>query len=68
MIVKNLSQSFHPVPKIKINSNKSKAKNKPKAGFCIMPKNYSYSTVRTEIFWERCYNDRTESTRTYSKK
>ena len=51
MIVKNLSQSFHPVPKS--NSNKSKVKNKQKADFCIMPKNYSYSTVRTEIFCER---------------
>ena len=29
MIVKNLSQSFHPVPKS--NSNKSKVKNKQKA-------------------------------------
>ena len=51
MIVKNLSQSFHPVPKI--NSNKSKAKNKSKADFCIMPKNQAYSTVRTEIYCER---------------
>ncbi len=51
MIVKNLSQSFHPVPKS--DSNKSKVKNKQKADFCIMPKNYSYSTVRTEIFCER---------------
>lgn len=51
MIVKNLSQSFHPVPKS--NSNKSKVKNKQKADFCIMPKNKSYSTVRTEIYCER---------------
>lgn len=51
MIVKNLNQSFHPVPKS--NSNKSKAKNKQKADFCIMPKNQYYSTVRTELYCER---------------
>jgi hypothetical protein len=51
MIVKNLSQSFHPVPKS--NSNKSKVKNKQKADFCIMPKSKLYSTVRTEIYCER---------------
>ncbi len=51
MIVKDLSQSFHPVPKS--NSNKSKTKSKQKEDFCIMPKNQSYSTVRTEIYCER---------------
>lgn len=51
MIVKDLSQSFHPIPKS--NSNKSKAKSKPKEDFCIMPKNQSYSTVRTEMYCER---------------
>lgn len=51
MIVKDLSQSFHPIPKS--NSNKSKAKSKQKEDFCIMPKNQSYSTVRTEIYCER---------------
>lgn len=51
MIVKDLSQSFHPVPKS--NSNKSKIKSKQKEDFCIMPKNQYYSTVRTETYCER---------------
>ena len=49
MIVKDLRNSFNPVPKP--GQNNTKQKNKK--DFCIMPKNNSYSTVRTEVYCER---------------
>ena len=58
MIVTDLSNSFHPVPKSKENRRKSSRNIKKKAensqkDFCIMPKSKLYSTVRTEIYCER---------------
>lgn len=51
MIVTDLSNSFHPVPKIK--SPKKSYKIKYKEEFCIMPKSKLYSITRTEIYCER---------------
>ncbi len=51
MIVKDLRNSFNPVPKSE--KNKTKQENKKKKDFCIMPINNSYSTVRTEVYCER---------------
>lgn len=53
MIVTDLSQSFHPVPKSGQNKTKSPDKSGQKKDFCIMPKNKLYSTVRTEMYCER---------------
>ena len=49
MIVKDLRNSFNPVPK----PGQKKIKQNNKKDFCIMPKNNSYSTVRTEVYCER---------------
>lgn len=51
MIVKDLRNSFNPVPKHR--QKKTKKDSKKKKDFCIMPKNNSYSTVRTEVYCER---------------
>ncbi len=53
MIVTDLSQSFHPVPKESGRNDKKKAEGGQKKEFCIMPKSKLYSTVRTEIYCER---------------
>ena len=50
MLVKDLSKSFNPCPKVKTEKKKQEKVIKD---FCIMPKNDSYSTVRTEIHCER---------------
>lgn len=50
MLVKDLSRSFNPCPKVKTEKKKQEKVTKD---FCIMPKNDSYSTVRTEIYCER---------------
>ena len=67
MIVKDLSNSFHPVPKnkdikkkVKRNKNKGVGKLEKQEAeiitdFCIMPKSTKYSTKRT-----RKYNNRHE--------
>lgn len=52
MIVTDLSQSFHPVPKDGQNKTANRQK-KHEEEFCIMPKSKLYSTVRTEIYCER---------------
>lgn len=52
MIVTDLSQSFHPVPKSEHNKTLNRLKKHEK-DFCIMPKSKLYSTVRTEIYCER---------------
>lgn len=52
MIVTDLSNSFHPVPKI-IPKKKEKNSKKSEEEFCIMPKSTKYSTVRTEKYCER---------------
>lgn len=52
MIVTDLSQSFHPVPKSEHNKTVNRLKKHEK-DFCIMPKSKLYSTVRTEIYCER---------------
>ena len=61
MIVKDLSNSFHPCPKGSIivkNTKKEvlkeikKQKKELEADFCIMPKSTKYSTVRTKKFCE----------------
>lgn len=51
MIVKDLRNSFYPVPKL--GQKKTKQDRKKVKDFCIMPKNNSYSTVRTEVHCER---------------
>lgn len=51
MIVKDLRNSFNPVPKP--GQKKTKQDRKKVKDFCIMPKNNSYSTVRTEVHCER---------------
>lgn len=51
MIVKDLRNSFNPVPKP--GQKKTKQDSKKKKDFCIMPINNSYSTVRTEVYCER---------------
>nr|DAQ49121.1 MAG TPA: hypothetical protein [Caudoviricetes sp.] len=51
MIVKDLRNSFNPVPKP--GQKKTKQDRKKVKDFCIMPINNSYSTVRTEVFYER---------------
>lgn len=53
MIVKDLRNSFNPVPKSGQEKIKQDSKKEHKKDFCIMPKNNSYSTVRTEIYYER---------------
>lgn len=58
MVVKDLSNSFFPVPKNKnINMNteiKTKKKNKnDEEEFCIMPPSTKYSTKRTKKYNER---------------
>ena len=53
MIVKDLRNSFSPVPKSGQKKTKQNSKKEKKKDFCIMPKNNSYSTVRTEIYCER---------------
>lgn len=71
MIAKDLRNSFHPCPKIKViekNTRKEvlktieKQKKKLESDFCIMPKSTKYSTVRTkkyserhEVFFSRAY-------------
>ncbi len=51
MIVKDLRNSFNPVPKP--GQKKTKQDRKKVKDFCIMPINNSYSTVRTEVYCER---------------
>ena len=51
MIVKDLSNEFHPVPKNK--KNIKMGNKKVEKDFCIMPKSTRYSTIRTEIYCER---------------
>ena len=62
MIVKDLSNSFYPVPKNRIavkNTKKEvlkeikKQKKELETDFCIMPKSTKYSTVRTKKYCER---------------
>ncbi len=53
MIVTDLSQSFHPVPKCRVKKAESSDKNGQKKDFCIMPKSKLYRTVRTDIYCER---------------
>ena len=62
MIVKDLSNSFYPVPKNRIavkNTKKEvlkeikKQKKELELDFCIMPKSTKYSTVRTKKYCER---------------
>lgn len=51
MIVTDLKNSFHPVPK---NTEKVKQKQEKKEeDFCIMPKSKLYSTKRTDVYCER---------------
>lgn len=58
-IVKDLSKSFNPYPKVSDKvSNKSDKKTdknsrKKDEEFCIMPKSKLYSTVRTDKYCER---------------
>ena len=52
MIVTDLSQRFHPVPKCGQNKTVNR-QEKHEEDFCIMPKSELYSTVRTEIYCER---------------
>lgn len=62
MIVKDLSNSFHPCPKdgITVKNTKKevlkeikKQKKELETDFCIMPKSKKYSTVRTKKYCER---------------
>lgn len=53
MIVKDLRKEFYPVPKSGQKKKKQDSKKEHKKDFCIMPKNNSYSTVRTEVYYER---------------
>ena len=62
MIVRDLSNNFHPVPKSGIavkNTKKEvlkeikKQKKELETDFCIMPKSTKYSTVRTKKYCER---------------
>lgn len=55
MIVKDLSKSFNPYPKVsdKVSTKSKKVSPKKDEEFCIMPKSKLYSTVRTEIYKER---------------
>ena len=62
MVVKDLSNSFHPCPKNEIivkNTKKEvlkeikKQKKELDADFCIMPKSCKYSIVRTKKYCER---------------
>lgn len=54
MLVTNLSNSFHPVPKPKdIKPQKEIKHYEEEEDFCIMPKNKSYSTKRTKEYCER---------------
>ena len=53
MIVKDLRKEFYPVPKSGQKKIKQDIKKEQKKDFCIMPKNNSYSTVRTEVYCER---------------
>lgn len=53
MIVKDLRKEFYPVPKSGQKKIKQDSKKEHKKDFCIMPKNNSYSTVRTEVYCER---------------
>ena len=53
MIVKDLRNSFYPVPKSVQKKTEVDTKEKQIKDFCIMPKSKLYSTVRTEIYCER---------------
>lgn len=62
MVIKDLSNSFHPVPKSGIavkNTKKEvlkeikKQKKELETDFCIMPKSTKYSIVRTKKYCER---------------
>lgn len=58
MIVKDLSNSFHPCPKngvVAVRKQEKEIKNNKEfvTDFCIMPKNTKYSTKRTKKYSER---------------
>lgn len=70
MIVKDLSNSFHPYPKkseviVRKQEKKTKSNKELRTDFCIMPKNTKYSTKRTkkynerhEVYFSRAYRNK----------
>ena len=70
MIVKDLSNSFHPCPKnsaVKVRKQEKEIKNNKEfvTDFCIMPKSTKYSTKRTkkynerhEVYFSRAYRNK----------
>lgn len=53
MLVTDLSNSFNPYPKSGQKVDRKVDTKKVAKDFCVMPKNNSYSTVRTEKYCER---------------